>query len=81
MKGSMYLMVDEGDVCLQAFVVRTGKHLHCYSYTPDETDQVIERIMDHALRDDYPLSPRRATEIMTAMEDFRLQHAETTWLL
>ena len=74
-------MVDEGELCLQAFVVRTGKHLHCYSYTPDETDLVIERIMNHALRDDYPLSPKLATEIMTAMEDFRSKHSETTWLI
>jgi hypothetical protein len=80
MKGRMYLVVDDGDVLIQAFVVRTGKHLHCYSYTPDKTDHVIERIMDHGLRADYPLTPRLADEVITAMEDFRSQHSESTWL-
>jgi hypothetical protein len=80
MKGRMYLMVDDGELVLQAFVVREGKHLHCYSYTPDETDLVIERIIDHSLRADYPLSTKIAANILLAMEDFQHQHSEGTWL-
>ena len=81
MKGKMYLIGDDGDVCRQAFVVRTGKHLHCYSYTPDETDLVMERTMTHGLTNNYPLDAKIAVEIIKAMEDFRSKHSETTWLL
>tara|TARA_R110002020_G_scaffold176670_5_gene369028 strand:+ start:1781 stop:2068 length:288 start_codon:yes stop_codon:yes gene_type:complete len=69
-KGKIYLMVDDDEVILQTFVIRIGKHLHAYTYTPDQHDEILERIKDHGLRDDYPLKPEIAAQILTAMERF-----------